>query len=86
MAKAESQIAKLKKKQQELEKCRANKASSSSQGEGLGAPGVPGARGLEEEERGAKNQSIAQLIYAENRVRKRENTVPKRFGPRTREA
>jgi septal ring factor EnvC (AmiA/AmiB activator) len=57
IAKAESQIAKLKKKQQELEDLQANKHGMSDTNE-------------EEEEERPKNQSIAQIIYADNRVRR----------------
>ena len=56
-SKAESQIAKLKKKQQELEDLQANKHGMSDTNE------------EEEEEERPKNQSIAQIIYADNRVR-----------------
>ena len=52
IAKAESRIAKLKKKQQELEE-NAQKGLSD----------------VNEEEEKPRNQSIAQVIYAENRVR-----------------
>lgn len=57
IAKAESQIIKLKKKQQELEEA-ANKP--------LEAPGIK--RPVEEQSQQPKHQSLAQKIYAENRV------------------
>ena len=56
IAKAESQIAKLKKKQQELVETQAHKPGMSDTNE-------------DEDEEKPKNQSIAQTIYAENRVR-----------------
>ena len=55
IAKTESQIAKLKKKYQEQEE-HANKPLSDTNEDSV-------------EEKQPKNQSIAQIIYAENRVR-----------------
>ena len=57
IAKAESQIAKLKKKQEQLVETQANKHGMSDTNED------------ENEDEKPKNQSIAQTIYAENRVR-----------------
>ncbi len=62
IAKAESQIAKLKKKQQELEECQRQANSSRS------AASEQEQREQAEEER-PRNQSTAQIIYADNRVK-----------------
>ncbi len=57
IAKAEAQISKLKKKQQELEdrQANSNKSGASDTNE-------------EQEEERTKNQSTAQIVYADNRV------------------
>ncbi len=60
IAKAESQIAKLKKKQQELEAAAAASRRPASEDEST-----------KKEDEAARPKSISQTIYAENRVRHR---------------